>query len=234
MIKLFFHAGAVMYGYTSDMTDFDCSVEFIPTPEMNWRDAQYLRGLAPLPDVIVSNTPPSSSLTRAHPCVPERPSHAQSAPPTSHHLNLNRPVQGGSSSPKHVFDGRQCEETIKTGVRHIQDVRRRLQSDVLLHTHPHHYLPQLSWRQFPRRHHPFQHQEDGDSGQGDEAEEEDQRGTVGRDLRKVADQFQATSAKVAAKRSVAPMSVAVPVAFAKCLSAFVLGLVWWRLFNKLR
>ncbi|XP_066982696.1 uncharacterized protein [Macrobrachium rosenbergii] len=58
---------------------------------------------------------------------------------------------------------------------------------------------------------------------------------VGKDLQKIADNFQLDHGKVMKKKKqVAALSLIFPEAFTRCLSASVLCLVWWRLLNKLR
>ncbi|XP_045587781.1 uncharacterized protein [Procambarus clarkii] len=233
MLNILIH-GAVPFGYTTEMNNMDLFV----TDEMYWENLQNRRGLpATLPDVILSNTPPPSPLRRAQSYLsffPEKSPHALPVLPTldTPPATPSDPTVGvaRAASVGRLEEGGR-DESVKTSLEHIQEVRRRLQSD---HPHPPNTLPQLSWP-LPRPHRSPQRQgeesslEDGDRAQDDEI----QYRRVGRELRKIADQFHVSNAKVSTKEGdQEPASLRVPVALTRCVSASILALIWWRLFNK--
>nr|XP_053631421.1 uncharacterized protein LOC128687882 [Cherax quadricarinatus] len=259
MASVLLRACAMPFGFTSDMIDSDFTYEgeCIFTDEMNWRTIQRSRGLAPLPDVILSNTPPPSPLRRAHSYLsffPEKTIHTLSTsnlaldtPPPTPTPEACRSTRTRAASFGNLVN---WEENLKVGLKHIREVRRRLHSEHPQHN-PQHSLPQLSWP-LPRPHrcpntphhrpnipphHPnhfYYSQGQGESTQG-EREEEDRCRKAGRELRKIADNFQLNSAKVATKRSNdASFNLAVPTALTKCITASLLCLIWWRLVNRLR
>lgn len=246
---------AVPFGYTGELNDFDFFYgdECLSAENMDWQNVP--RGLIPaLPDVILSNTPPPSPLRRAHSYhsfFPEKsrtqtttplPPPSLETPPATPTARLEDGRNGPArtSSVDRLMNG---EESVKTGLEHIQEVRRRVQND------PHHQqdLPQLSWALPSPHHHPQRQVERGSSEderesnqretgnvQRGEAEEEQERWRrVGGDLRKIADQFQQKHDKVETKsKDEESLNLAVPVSLTRCLTASIFFLVWWRLFNK--
>ncbi|XP_042238446.1 uncharacterized protein LOC121876934 isoform X2 [Homarus americanus] len=70
MINTIVHVGAVPFGYTSEMNE--CVLHYpdghcLGTPAVTWYNS--VTGMPPLPDVILSNTPPPSPLRRDHSCL---------------------------------------------------------------------------------------------------------------------------------------------------------------------
>ena len=154
-------------------------------------------GTFPLPDVILSNTPPPSPLRRARSCHAFFPEKTEMQPPSP----LTPPA-----TPGVVSDGDGGVQALQTGLSHIQEVRRRLRDSF---SHNPLQLPQLSWT-LPRHQRPQSSRgsarEEANSAPErtlrDEAEEVEQREEqqrwrlVGGELRMVADQFQRNRAKV--------------------------------------
>ncbi|XP_042221611.1 uncharacterized protein LOC121866083 isoform X2 [Homarus americanus] len=233
MASLLLRICAVPFGYTSDLIDSDLVYgdECVTTAEMNWRNLHSSRGLAPLPDVVLSNAPTPSPLRRAHSYLsffPDKNSTTPALPPTTSALNTHPATTTTTTTPSEalgivssiptraVSTGRLDDkerDAVKKGLEHIREIRRRLQNE---HPQPdpYHALPQLSWF-FPRPppHHPPNHppqcQGEEERAQGLDGEEEHPQAgeegasgvwrRAGRDLRRVADNFQSNSAKVGNK-----------------------------------
>ncbi|XP_063595678.1 uncharacterized protein LOC134772572 [Penaeus indicus] len=271
MISLIAHAGAVPFGYTSEMDDcevqcFSYDDHIIACETMSWMNSRAsTTGLPPLPDLITSNTPPASPLRRAHSyhfLFPEKPSAASRArrPPTpSAYVSRDTPPTPSLStptlSPSRVGSPAREDERLTASLKHIQEVKQKVQKDPGFVDRRQSDLPQLTW-EVPRYRDVREAEEgeergkrgdkgDGDKGEGRKREDEkDSEETaqqrtwrlVGRDLRKLGDQFALKHAqRVDAKpNNNGYMSSAVPLTFTRCLSASILCLVWWRLLNKLR
>ncbi|XP_042890460.1 uncharacterized protein LOC122265298 [Penaeus japonicus] len=256
MLSLIVCAGAVPFGYTSEMNDCDYQCfgygdQCVTTAEMNWRNLQIPQGQAPLPDVILSNTPPPSPLRRAHSYHFLFPEEA-APPPTRSNKSSWVPPRRPPPAPRDPQQQQPQEgDALRTGLGHIQEVRRTILREERPHPHyPHHShdLPQLSW-DVPRLHQAsstsslphartYAH-EDAPVREGGRTEgltEQQRRWKhIGQDLRKLADQFTLDHAKVGTKQNdEAPLSLSVPVAVTRCLTATILCLVWWRLLNKFR
>ncbi|XP_071524860.1 uncharacterized protein [Panulirus ornatus] len=229
MINSLLQAGAVPFGYTSDMRDSDPSVECITT-EIIWPD-YHIRGLASLPDVALSNTP----LRRPHSYVtfPEKPCTEPAPAPPMSNLDTTPIVtpaedqgRGVPARVASVNSVASMRRTVSTKLDKPQVVEGLLQNG-FLHPYPYHHLPQLPWSLTHR--HPPRHW-----GKRENDQQRRWRHT-GEDLRRMADRFQLTNAKVARKNSsVVPPNLTIPEALTKCLSACLMCLVWWRLFNKFR
>ncbi|XP_069995075.1 uncharacterized protein [Penaeus vannamei] len=213
-----------------------------------------IRGQAPLPDVILSNTPPPSPLRRAHSYHFLFPEEATAAPAA----RSNKPSWAPPRRPPPARAQEEPQEepqeraALATGLGHIQEVRRTLLREEPPRAHhaplfPHE-LPQLSWA-VPRLQqasstgslaHARARAHDGGPGgeraRAEGASEQQRRWKhIGQDLRKLADQFTLDHAKVGSKQDEeAPLSLSVPVAVTRCLTATILCLVWWRLLNKFR
>lgn len=134
----------------------------------------------PLPDVILSNTPPPSPLRRTRSChafFPDTPPPSPLQPPTP-------PLTQGSPG---VGEGATRGEG-----EHFEQVRRHVEGgEPSLPRSPD--LPQLSWPlPSPRRPQAPREEEEGDE------EEQQQRRwrCMGSDLRKIADQFQLSHSEV--------------------------------------
>lgn len=252
--------GAVPFGYTAEVNDSDFiyADEYISVAAMNWQNLQNTQRHVPLPDVILSNTPPPSPLRRAHSYLtlfPEKPCDQ----PTSSTLlqpDLDVPnssPEGEKSVPTRtagVGEFMDEEEKVRTGLEHIEEVRRRLRSSPI---QPHLYLPKLSWP-LPQLNHSLQNIGEGksnDEDKRDQREREIKKGEsknneekrsvhgpmdkgqeqrrwqiVGGDLRKIADQFQLDNSKAAMKNeSKERLSLAVPSASTRYLTAFILSLI---------
>lgn len=155
-------------------------------------------GTFPLPDVILSNTPPPSPLRRARSCHAFFPEKTQIQPPSP----LTPPATPGAA-----FDGDAGVEAAQASLSHIQEVRRRLLGSFSVSPRN---LPQLSWP-LPRPHNPPSARgatKEEVSGapemrrslrqelDGEALGEEQQRWRlVGGELRMVADQFQLNRSK---------------------------------------
>lgn len=255
--------GAVPLGYTSELdSEYDwASSELCSVMEMNFQN--FRGGHPPLPDVILSNTPPSSPLRRAHSyhfLFPEksddqlRPSREAyqrtlsflpTPPPTPTSPQEGTHDPGGERTQRSRDDDPDIDSA-RTRLGHIQEIRRRLGGNPA-HFQPHQSLPQLTWEvpsiQRSRRMTSARVREGGDNGQRGQGDQEgpetrDERlRQIGADLRRIADQFQLDNGKggVSPKKGdEARVSWAVPVSFTRCLSASLLCLLWWRLLNKLR
>lgn len=217
----FYVTCAVPFGYIQDI-DFDS--EGIQS-DMLWHNLETRRGLPPLPDVILSNTPPPSPLRRAHSYLsffPEKPTHALPTPPLAPPALDTPPLTPSETHAR------------AASVEHIQEVRRRLQNN---HPEPQspHTLPQLSWPLPRPQEEGSQEEREGNQGaEGERGDDERRWRMVGRDLQKIADEFQLHHGKVGVKRESEEetLNLSVPVALTRCLSASILFLVWWRLFNK--
>ncbi|XP_045130665.1 uncharacterized protein LOC123515843 [Portunus trituberculatus] len=220
MIKLL-QAGAVPFGFTSDMSEGDspypcgeCSYAL----RMNWRHDHRSQadGFRLLPDIITSNTPPPSPLPRSRSCLAffHEKTHSQTslaAPASSNTLN-------GSD-----VDG-------EARLSHVLEVRRHLHRDAPSTSTAH--LPHLTWvlphvPSFSRS-----LAKDGEEGRrrGRDEDGEQQRlwRQVGGDLRKMADQFEVSS-KGSTEIVVPPISL--PVVLSRCVAGTLLCLVWWRLYH---
>ncbi|XP_063595106.1 uncharacterized protein LOC134772030 [Penaeus indicus] len=254
MMNLIVCAGAVPFGYTSEMNDCDYQCfgygdQCVTTAEMNWRNLQIPQAQAPLPDVILSNTPPPSPLRRAHSyhfLFPE-----ESPAPPAARSNKSSWAPPRRPPPARAQEEPQERDALRAGLGHIQEVRRTLLREEPPRAHhaplPHD-LPQLSWA-VPRLQQasstsslPHARTCAHDGGPGGEraraeglTEQERRWKHIGQDLRKLADQFTLDHAKVGTKQDEeAPLSLSVPVAVTRCLTATILCLVWWRLLNKFR
>ncbi|KAG0721540.1 hypothetical protein GWK47_046265 [Chionoecetes opilio] len=237
MINLL-HAGAVPFGYTSDKIecDFPGCFEDCVTTSMSCHYIPDVRGTFPLPDVILSNTPPPSPLRRARSCHTFFPDKTETLPPSP----LTPPA-----TPGFTADREAGVQALQTGLGHIQEVRRRWRDNS---SHNPYHLPQLSWV-LPRPPHRMSSRghvkEDADvasetrslrdEAEGGHKEAQQRWRLIGADLRMVADQFQLNMSKVSGKPriEVAAHYVA-PAVLGRCLAASLLCLVWWRLYNKLR
>ncbi|MPC40564.1 hypothetical protein E2C01_034125 [Portunus trituberculatus] len=191
----------------------------------------------PLPDVIISNTPPPSPLRRARSCHAFFPEKTETLPPSP----LTPPATPGA-----VFDGEAGVQALQTGLGHIQEVRRRLRDNNSLNPLQ---LPQLSWP-LPAHAQPQSNRgsvmEEAESAPERRAPMNEARGAgsteehhhwrlIGGELRMVADQFQRNKSKASGKgSSEAAAHTVVPAVLGRCLAASLLCLVWWRLYNKLR
>ncbi|ROT66831.1 hypothetical protein C7M84_015118 [Penaeus vannamei] len=266
MISLIAHAGAVPFGYTSEMDD--CEVQCFSYDDHNITDCETMSwvntrasttGLPPLPDLVTSNTPPASPLRRAHSyhfLFPEKPSAASRArrPPTpSAHAPRDTPPTPSRSTPTlspsrvgGVGSPAREGERLTAGLKHIQEVRQKVRKDPRFLDRRQHDLPQLTWevpryRDVQAAQEGKERGERGDKGDGDEEGEERKRGDetedgetaqqrawrlVGRDLRKLGDQFALKHAqRVGAKPdNDGYMSFVVPLTFTRCLSASILCL----------
>ncbi|XP_050728726.1 uncharacterized protein LOC127004679 isoform X2 [Eriocheir sinensis] len=239
MLKLFLH-GAVPFGFRAPMDDEDAGYgdrEHVDAGEERSRHLARA-GTFPLPDVILSNTPPPSPLRRARSCHAFFPEKTQIQPPSP----LTPPATPGAA-----FDGDAGVEAAQASLSHIQEVRRRLLGSFSVSPRN---LPQLSWP-LPRPPNPpsargatkeevsaapemrrnLRQELDGEVL----GEEQQRWRLVGGELRMVADQFQLNRSKASGKASseVAAHSAA-PAILGRCLAASLICLVWWRLYNKLR
>ncbi|XP_037794967.1 uncharacterized protein LOC119590369, partial [Penaeus monodon] len=146
-------------------------------------------------------------------------------------------------------------DRLTAGLKHIQEVKQRVRKDPGFLDRRQNGLPQLTW-EVPRYRNVQEAEEGEERGKrgnkegGDKEEGRKREGErdgeetaqqrtwrlVGRDLRKLGDQFALKHAqRVDAKpNNNGYMSFAVPLTFTRCLSASILCLVWWRLLNKLR
>ncbi|XP_068228964.1 uncharacterized protein [Palaemon carinicauda] len=215
MINLLLTCGAVPLGYTSELdSEYDwSSSELCSVMETNYQNLR--GGHQPLPDVILSNTPPSSPLRRAHSYHFLFPEKSDDQPYPSR-VALQRAVSflptppPTPTSPQEGTRGNQSEDiqrsraedpdvdSARTGLGHIQEIRRRLGGNPA-HFQPHQSLPQLTWEvpriQRSRRMTSSQVEGEGNGQRGDgdqespEAREERLR-QIGADLRRIADQFQ--------------------------------------------
>ncbi|XP_042880510.1 uncharacterized protein LOC122258564 [Penaeus japonicus] len=275
MISLIVHAGAVPFGYTREMDDcevqcFSYDDHIIACDTMSWMNSRAsTTGHPPLPDLVTSNTPPSSPLRRAHSyhfLFPEKPSIASRArmPPTPSAHARNTPPPPSQSTPSlpssRAGGVASSGDRLTTGLKHIQEVRQRVRKDPSFLDRRQNGLPQLTW-EVPRYRNVSTADEgkkidqrgcwvDEDDGSGEERKEEEegepregeetaQQRTwrlIGRDLRKLGDQFAVKhSQSVGAKpNNNGYLNLVVPLTLTRCLSASVLCLVWWRLLNKLR
>ncbi|XP_063866694.1 uncharacterized protein LOC135103822 [Scylla paramamosain] len=237
MINLL-NAGAVPFGYTSDKieSDFPGYIEDCISTGMSCHYVPDLRGTFPLPDVIISNTPPPSPLRRVRSCHAFFPEKTETLPPSP----LTPPATPA------VFDGEPGVQALQTGLDHIQEVRRRLRDNSSLNPLQ---LPQLSWP-LPAHAHPQSNRrsvgEEAESAPERRAPMDESRGAgsgeehhrwrlIGGELRMVADQFQLNKSKASGKgSSEAAAHTVAPAVLGRCLAASLLCLVWWRLYNKLR
>lgn len=238
MISLL-NAGAVPFGYTSDKieSDFPGYIEDYISTGMSCPYVPDLRGTFPLPDVIISNTPPPSPLRRARSCHAFFPEKTETLPPSP----LTPPATPGAAC-----DGEAGVQALQTGLGHIQEVRRRLRDNSINPLQ----LPQLSWP-LPAHAHPQPRRGSATAeaeaaperraamsearGAGSSGQEHHHWRLIGGELRMVADQFQLNKSKTSGKASSeAAAHTVVPAVLGRCLAASLLCLVWWRLYNKLR
>ncbi|KAK7072873.1 hypothetical protein SK128_018981 [Halocaridina rubra] len=270
MIDSLITFGAVPFGYTSELWDSNCDLTsndqcFDMSFHTNCRNPQ---GIPPLPDVILSNTPPPSPLRRAHSyhfLFPEKTEGTQGRVTTSALQRsfsfLPTPPPTPLSPQGEAHRGSICStagdndrevNNVRTGLSHIQEVRRKL-PDPPAHFQPHEPLPQLTWEvpaiqrsrrvEYSSANQPTRNREspDGSSKKAEKSgmvkEEGDRLRQIGNDLRRIADQFQLDNGKVSKKRQKKDDAGAawdVPVVFTRCISGALLCLVWWRLLNKLQ
>ncbi|XP_047494316.1 uncharacterized protein LOC125042605 isoform X2 [Penaeus chinensis] len=214
MMNLIVCAGAVPFGYTSEMNDCDFQCfgygdQCVTAAEMNWRNLQIPQAQAPLPDVIRASPP--SPLRRAHSYHFLFPEDSPAPPPARSNKSSWSPPRR-PPPPARAQEEPQERDALRAGLGHIQEVRRTLLREEPPRAHhaplPHD-LPRLSWA-VPRLQQaastsslPHAHSCAHDGGPGGEraraeglTEQERRWKHIGHDLRKLADQFTLDHAKV--------------------------------------
>ncbi|XP_063866688.1 proline-, glutamic acid- and leucine-rich protein 1-like [Scylla paramamosain] len=246
MLKFLVQGGAVPFGYAPDMNGSDplpCLRHHNPARQDVLPHHAYHYVRDQLPDVILSNTPPSSPLRRTRSChafFPDTPPPSPPLPPTP-------PLTPG---------------TPRTGERATRAEGGNLEQVEMDEPSPPE-LPELCWPLPPRRHAPREEEEGGQEEQGEEEErdEEQQRRWryIGTDLRNIADQFQFRYSKALETKSQrrrrrrerreeeveeedveegreeqgGALSLSIPSALTRCLSASFFLIICWRIVDKL-
>ncbi|XP_076041389.1 uncharacterized protein LOC143025505 isoform X2 [Oratosquilla oratoria] len=198
------------------------------------------QGTLQLPDVITSNTPPASPLHRTpspYYVFPDKyhshPSEVQSDHVPVEEMGSHEPVSPSEFVATTENEGEDGQD-VHRGVERIQDIRRILTTPGEMVDRSRH---QLCWQvPQPKKSKGSTRTSTAPLCQACSPQSEE-AGTwklIGSDLRMIADQFQMTHARGRAKWDGLPFSLAVPLVLSRCVSASLMFLLWWRLYNRFR